>query len=117
MSEPGGGSAQRSGPDPPSCDGVGNVQMSRGMFVGFCPADYFAEVRPAASVQVADASAKATGKAVIGGQRCGGEDRGFASFTKCFILMVGAPRFELGTPSPPDWCANRAALRSEWRGL
>jgi hypothetical protein len=27
--------------------------------------------------------------------------------------MVGAPRFELGTPSPPDWCANRAALRSE----
>ena len=26
--------------------------------------------------------------------------------------MVGAPRFELGTPSPPDWCANRAALRS-----
>jgi hypothetical protein len=30
--------------------------------------------------------------------------------------MVGAPRFELGTPSPPDWCANRAALRSEWWG-
>src|SRR5271169_1992615 len=30
--------------------------------------------------------------------------------------MVGAPRFELGTPSPPDWCANRAALRSERRG-
>ncbi len=27
--------------------------------------------------------------------------------------MVGAPRFELGTPSPPDWCANRAALRSD----
>ncbi len=27
--------------------------------------------------------------------------------------LVGAPRFELGTPSPPDWCANRAALRSE----
>jgi hypothetical protein len=26
--------------------------------------------------------------------------------------VVGAPRFELGTPSPPDWCANRAALRS-----
>ena len=26
--------------------------------------------------------------------------------------LVGAPRFELGTPSPPDWCANRAALRS-----
>ena len=32
---------------------------------------------------------------------------------KCLILLVGAPRFELGTPSPPDWCANRAALRSE----
>jgi hypothetical protein len=30
-------------------------------------------------------------------------------------LLVGAPRFELGTPSPPDWCANRAALRSERR--
>src|SRR5580658_10502564 len=29
--------------------------------------------------------------------------------------MVGAPRFELGTPSPPDWCANRAALRSVMR--
>jgi hypothetical protein len=29
--------------------------------------------------------------------------------------VVGAPRFELGTPSPPDWCANRAALRSEYR--
>ena len=28
-------------------------------------------------------------------------------------FLVGAPRFELGTPSPPDWCANRAALRSE----
>src|SRR5438067_11742087 len=28
------------------------------------------------------------------------------------IFLVGAPRFELGTPSPPDWCANRAALRS-----
>src|SRR5262245_1608733 len=27
-------------------------------------------------------------------------------------LMVGAARFELATPSPPDWCANRAALRS-----
>jgi hypothetical protein len=27
--------------------------------------------------------------------------------------LVGAPRFELGTPSPPDWCANRAALRSD----
>ena len=32
---------------------------------------------------------------------------------KYLILLVGAPRFELGTPSPPDWCANRAALRSE----
>lgn len=32
------------------------------------------------------------------------------------ILVVGAPRFELGTPSPPDWCANRAALRSERGG-
>jgi hypothetical protein len=29
--------------------------------------------------------------------------------------LVGAPRFELGTPSPPDWCANRAALRSDAR--
>src|SRR5690242_9690242 len=28
------------------------------------------------------------------------------------VFLVGAPRFELGTPSPPDWCANRAALRS-----
>src|SRR6266436_7849116 len=29
--------------------------------------------------------------------------------------LVGAPRFELGAPSPPDWCANRAALRSDRR--
>ena len=29
--------------------------------------------------------------------------------------MVGASRFELATSSPPDWCANRAALRSEVR--
>src|SRR5262249_22062531 len=27
-------------------------------------------------------------------------------------MVVGAPGFEPGTPSPPDWCANRAALRS-----
>src|SRR5215475_5125585 len=27
-------------------------------------------------------------------------------------VLVGAARFELATPSPPDWCANRAALRS-----
>ena len=29
------------------------------------------------------------------------------------IRLVGAGRFELPTPSPPDWCANQAALRSE----
>src|SRR5439155_25883965 len=29
------------------------------------------------------------------------------------ISLVGAGRFELPTPSPPDWCANQAALRSE----
>ena len=27
--------------------------------------------------------------------------------------MVGAGRFELPTPGPPDRCANRAALRSD----
>src|SRR5690606_7714036 len=27
--------------------------------------------------------------------------------------LVGAGRFELPTPSPPDWCANQAALRSD----
>jgi hypothetical protein len=32
-------------------------------------------------------------------------------------FLVGAPRFELGTPSPPDWCANRAALRSDLRNI
>ena len=26
--------------------------------------------------------------------------------------VVGAERFELSTPSPPDWCANQAAPRS-----
>jgi hypothetical protein len=31
--------------------------------------------------------------------------------------MVGAGRFELPTPSPPDWCANRAALRSDLRNV
>src|SRR5215470_5398775 len=33
--------------------------------------------------------------------------------SKSLILLVGAPGFEPGTPSPPDWCANRAALRSD----
>jgi hypothetical protein len=48
----------------------------------------------------------------------GGIDDGtFAGGYGNFVLnykvpVVGAPRFELGTPSPPDWCANRAALRS-----
>jgi hypothetical protein len=27
--------------------------------------------------------------------------------------MVGARGFEPPTPSPPDWCANRAALRPD----
>src|SRR3984885_10207475 len=27
-------------------------------------------------------------------------------------ILVGAERFELSTPSPPDWCANQAAPRS-----
>jgi hypothetical protein len=43
--------------------------------------------------------------------------RGLFSTAEMFAIrlefLVGAPRFELGTPSPPDWCANRAALRSE----
>src|SRR6266436_2987036 len=30
--------------------------------------------------------------------------------------VVGAAGFEPATPSPPDWCANRAALRSAGRG-
>ena len=29
------------------------------------------------------------------------------------ISLVGAAGFEPATPSPPDWCANQAALRSE----
>src|SRR5262249_55679991 len=41
------------------------------------------------------------------------EDRWAKKYDKCLILLVGAARFELATPSPPDWCANRAALRSE----
>ena len=46
--------------------------------------------------------------------RCDLWEASHSSFrTKCLILLVGAPRFELGTPSPPDWCANRAALRSD----
>src|SRR5262245_52466716 len=31
---------------------------------------------------------------------------------RTLISLVGAGRFELPTPSPPDWCANQAALRS-----
>ena len=33
--------------------------------------------------------------------------------TKLMGKMVGAGRFELPTPGPPDRCANRAALRSD----
>src|SRR5262245_37302376 len=40
------------------------------------------------------------------------EDLYLRAFAKYLFFLVGAPRFELGTPSPPDWCANRAALRS-----
>src|SRR5580658_6198412 len=42
--------------------------------------------------------------------------RGMWNLNNINRLLVGAPRFELGTPSPPDWCANRAALRSEALG-
>src|ERR1700731_474169 len=42
--------------------------------------------------------------------------RGIWNFNNINRLLVGAPRFELGTPSPPDWCANRAALRSARMG-
>jgi hypothetical protein len=31
-----------------------------------------------------------------------GEDFRCKKCKKCLILLVGAPRFELGTPSPPD---------------
>ena len=41
------------------------------------------------------------------------EDEGGEIWSKSLILLVGAPGFEPGTPSPPDWCANRAALRSD----
>ena len=34
-------------------------------------------------------------------------------FSTFLVVLVGAARFELATPSPPDWCANRAALRSD----
>ena len=37
---------------------------------------------------------------------------GTSIHTNLLILLVGAGRFELPTPSPPDWCANQAALRS-----
>lgn len=39
--------------------------------------------------------------------------------SKCLIFLVGAAGFEPTTPSPPDWCANRAAPRPdrEWGGL
>jgi hypothetical protein len=35
------------------------------------------------------------------------------NLTKLLILMVGAAGFEPTTPSPPDWCANQAAPRSD----
>ena len=41
-----------------------------------------------------------------------GDDRQIYRWAKPLICLVGAARFELATPSPPDWCANRAALRS-----
>ena len=33
------------------------------------------------------------------------------------LTLVGAGRFELPTPSPPDWCANQAALRYAMHNL
>jgi hypothetical protein len=35
---------------------------------------------------------------------------------KLLILLVGAAGFEPTTPSPPDWCANRAAPRPDRNG-
>jgi hypothetical protein len=32
---------------------------------------------------------------------------------KCLTGLVGAAGFEPTTPSPPDWCANRAAPRPD----
>ena len=32
------------------------------------------------------------------------------------IFLVGAAGFEPTTPSPPDWCANRAAPRPDQNG-
>jgi hypothetical protein len=42
-----------------------------------------------------------------------GRFSGFGASLKSLSCMVGAERFELSTPSPPDWCANLAAPRSD----
>ena len=34
----------------------------------------------------------------------------------CLVFLVGAAGFEPTTPSPPDWCANRAAPRPDRNG-
>ena len=45
-----------------------------------------------------------------------GEDRRAGKDDEYLKGLVGAAGFEPATPSPPDWCANRAALRSEHQG-
>ena len=37
--------------------------------------------------------------------------------TNLLKRLVGARGFEPPTPSPPDWCANQTALRSDHRSL
>src|ERR1051325_2220327 len=45
--------------------------------------------------------------------RCLRRSNIYSQETRC--ELVGAERFELSTPSPPDWCANQAAPRSDRR--
>jgi hypothetical protein len=45
-----------------------------------------------------------------------GEDLKVRKCKKYLILLVGAAGFEPTTPSPPDWCANRAAPRPDRNG-
>ena len=65
-------------------------------------------------VQAGEASEGSSRRIVLEEHRSRGADRE-RMMALDWNALVGAARFELATPSPPDWCANRAALRSELR--
>jgi hypothetical protein len=64
-------------------------------------------------MSVGDAK-KACPRRVPGKERILSRGRRTYKALNLLCKLVGARGFEPPTPSPPDWCANQAALRSDF---